>query len=282
MPNWSSNTLTIQGKKSDVIAMFAKATPKIKGDSVLYTLQSFVPMPDTYKQVDTTNSLTSFLFSKKKDMYDEHPELSDDEIEKMFSEIEQELVSVYEKAKEYQQLTYGVVGWYDWNCRNLGTKWDAIIITKEEFDNAVNACDDEDDENGCIVECCFDTAWTPPIEWLEKMIRENPALYFDMWSDEESGLKWGYEGTDGQMSNDFSESVRYELNETITNIDPDKWVVEQEYDEETAKIFIENFEDIIMNFRDSGFWSRGGNWLEEFGDYFTDTWMSIHDSEFED
>jgi hypothetical protein len=125
----------------------------------------------------------------------------------------------------------------------------------------------------------FETAWTPPIAWLERIVQENPNLYFDMWTDEESGYKWCFEGSEGSLSNDLSDYIRDEVNNTISKIDPDKWVNDAGYDDDTATIFKENFEEIIEGFRDSGFWSRGGNWLEEFGDYFTDTWLSNYEWE---
>lgn len=283
MPNWSSNSLTIQGKKSDIIAMFAKATPVFSkyDNAEVYTLQSFVPMPETYKAIDTTNSLSCFLSVKKRKMKDDNPNLSEEEINAMFDLVEAELTDQYNNAVIYQKETYGVVGWYDWNLQNLGTKWDATIITKEEVDAAIQECNDDDDDNGCIVFCVFDTAWTPPIAWLEKIVNDNPNLFFDMWTDEESGFKWFYEGVDGVLSDDMSDTIKEEVNNTISKIDHDEWVEEYGYDDETSQIFIDNFDDICMNFLDSGFWSRGSveDWLDEFADYFADVWMSNYEFE---
>lgn len=287
MPNWSCNTLIIQGKKSDVVAMFAKGTPVFSKNenSDVYTLQSFVPMPTTYKEVDTTNSVEIFISHKKDELiketfpilkdakYGEHV-FEDTAFKQTLEAKKIEWIAMYNEAKEYQQRTYGVVGWYNWNCQNLGTKWDAIVITKAELDHAIETCIDDDD---CVVECVFDTAWTPPIAWLETVVADNPNLYFDMWSDEESGYKWGFEGSEGELSDDLSDGVRDDLIHTISNIDPAEWVKNNEYDPETSKIFIENFEEISENFRDSGFWSRDGEWHEEFDNYFKDIWMSNYE-----
>lgn len=287
MPNWSYNTLTIQGKKSDVVAMFSRATTVNEKrynnePEEVYTLQSFIPMPQTYKDVDTTNSLGCFLSEKKYEMKNTYPELSETKLDEKFNSVVQSLTEQYESARKYQQETYGIVGWRDWNLSNLGTKWDRIFITKKELDDILNACTDEDDDNGCIVECTFDTAWTPPIAWLEKVVAENPKLFFDMWSDEESGHKWWFEGSEGELSDDLSNGVRCDINNVLSEIDPNDWVVENEYDEKVSKVFVENFDEIVETFLNSGYWSRGGNWLEEFGDYYTDTWLSYNENLLDD
>jgi len=58
--------------------------------------------------------------------------------------------------------------WYDWNCNNWGTKWDAsepsVYISDEDFK----------------VDITFDTAWSPPIEWLQKVAPQFPKLQFTL------------------------------------------------------------------------------------------------------
>lgn len=72
-------------------------------------------------------------------------------------------------------------GWYDWNCNNWGTKWDANII---DWDRS------SDDE--MIV--YFETAWSPPIalyEYLTEQGWEVEALYH------ESGCAYAGQFIDG-------------------------------------------------------------------------------------
>ena len=56
--------------------------------------------------------------------------------------------------------------WYDWCVKNWGTKWDIGEEQKleEEFDTSLRIA--------------FDTAWSPPLLWLEKVAAEYPSLYF--------------------------------------------------------------------------------------------------------
>lgn len=49
------------------------------------------------------------------------------------------------------------LGWYDWCCTNWGTKWDICNLNEAEID----------DPNE--IELFFDTAWSPPVAFYEKM-----------------------------------------------------------------------------------------------------------------
>ena len=54
---------------------------------------------------------------------------------------------------------YGFADWYSWQVSNWGTKWDTG--SSEEYI--------ELSEGGKSITVTFDTAWTPPIEFFEKM-----------------------------------------------------------------------------------------------------------------
>ena len=70
---------------------------------------------------------------------------------------------------------YGVKDWYDWSCQNWGTKWDAS-------DSYIA---DEDTED-LMIQIQFNTAWSPPMEWLQKATEKYPFLQFTMNVEEES------------------------------------------------------------------------------------------------
>lgn len=74
----------------------------------------------------------------------------------------------------------GSMTWYDWSVENWGTKWDACYsqISHNPGEN--------------VVEYMFDTAWSPPVDWYEKVIEAYPDLDFTLdW--EEGGM--GFAGT---------------------------------------------------------------------------------------
>lgn len=70
----------------------------------------------------------------------------------------EEYVRGYKRAQAYQQLKYGAVGWYDWNCKNYGCKWSMEI----ERWAVVKETDD------CFCLSAFtETPWSPPIAFFD-------------------------------------------------------------------------------------------------------------------
>ena len=56
--------------------------------------------------------------------------------------------------------------WYNWNCENWGTKWDV--------------CEPELDIEIPIFSVTFDTAWSPPIQFFERLAEMFPNLTMEM------------------------------------------------------------------------------------------------------
>lgn len=65
--------------------------------------------------------------------------------------------------------------WYNAHCAAWSTKWD-VEINKLDWDRYLDG-----------VKLRFDTAWSPPMDWLESMSREWPSLQFAL-AFEESGM----------------------------------------------------------------------------------------------
>jgi hypothetical protein len=80
------------------------------------------------------------------------------------------------------------VDWYDWNVQNWGTKWDVGDVSMEVH------------EEHNTTYFYFDSAWSPPIEWLEKVIPMFPQLDFTL-SYFEGGMGFAgiMEGTEGDV-----------------------------------------------------------------------------------
>ena len=60
-------------------------------------------------------------------------------------------------------------GWYTWRINNWGTKWDVDATVKCEPSEAYQS-----------LELSFDSAWGPPIEWLQHVAALYPELDFVM------------------------------------------------------------------------------------------------------
>lgn len=79
---------------------------------------------------------------------------------------------------EEERRLYGSNNWYDWNCANWGTKWNAY---SSRFD----------EENDTIY---FDTAWsspTPVLDALAKLCYEHNVWFTGAWADENTGYNVG-------------------------------------------------------------------------------------------
>lgn len=63
--------------------------------------------------------------------------------------------------------------WYHWNVINWGTKWDLIPEETQKYKT-----------NKRTYKYYFDTAWAPPIKWLEKVGELYPTIKFKLKYDE--------------------------------------------------------------------------------------------------
>lgn len=74
-----------------------------------------------------------------------------------------------EKDRKALIKKYGTDNWYDWNRINWGTKWDCSSAEQGY---------QTDEETYFVVD--FDSAWSPPINWLNAMIKKFPKLNFKL------------------------------------------------------------------------------------------------------
>ena len=88
-------------------------------------------------------------------------------------------------------LKYGCATWYDWSCKNWGTKWDAIHEKGTPEDG----------------ELIFLTAWSEPINVIEKLFEKYPN----------SKIEWEYIGEcnefEGKFYSDGKGNVKNEYKE---------------------------------------------------------------------
>jgi hypothetical protein len=86
--------------------------------------------------------------------------------------------STDEDKKLQEELTkkYGAGNWYDWACKYWSTKWNAYDAQEPETDL------------GDFIRYRFNTAWSPPEQWIITTARLFPELTFlDRWIDEVAG-----------------------------------------------------------------------------------------------
>jgi len=151
MPNWVYNTLTISADKDTIT--------RIEGE--LEKPHPIQLMDDMFTQAEGKWEMSSPGFS--------------------FWNV---VAPPEDKWAEYfgvsgtvkgERLGDGEYNWYNWNCNNWGTKWDA--------------CEPDVDSTDDMLTYRFDTAWSPPLDVFEKLCAKYPEVHFEMEYQEEQG--WG-------------------------------------------------------------------------------------------
>ena len=185
MPNWVFTTMTIDGSEEDLLAFKKKA-----GKSYATHFRgSFVAKEDGSKTYDSEiiiekvheSSLSFWNF------------VSPTDLDTYFSNSSVKPEG-YEQMTQPEQLAHSLKfesdGWYDWNLRNWGTKWDAgDAYIVDSFPN---------DKNLLVYQ--FQTAWSPAQEAFAAMVEQHPTLKFRFDCEEEQGWGVEYEGTNGEIA----------------------------------------------------------------------------------
>ena len=223
MCNWVDSTISLQGKKEsihnfikiglknsnlettediekDFQTLLTKATTKkVKTlnssleennvntivNEIYLSMRTFRPMPDTFLMYDTTNFAEQFKVEAKK-----------------------------------QKELYGVVGWYDYNIKTLGTKWNA------DFENCSLRPFNED-PNYYRLDFNIKTAWAFPDRWIDYILVKCPNIKVKCQSIEESNQFYCFGEYDEIMYDiapvyDFIyENEIYDQEKTTDEVDPD-------------------------------------------------------------
>lgn len=196
MPNWVYSYVNVNGKREDLLAFAEKArqehetlwitsewkfdealgknvkvpenerviTPEMSGESVL----SF------WNFVKPTDEELPYYFGHKTKPEDETPEGA----------------SMEERLDK--KLTFSGSGWYDWNVRNWGTKWDAGSAELEEDLAELKDTD--------TLTYRYETAWGIPDGAMTAMVSQHPELTFHFECEEEQGWGAEFEGKEGELS----------------------------------------------------------------------------------
>jgi hypothetical protein len=178
MPNWCESILVIKGEENllKAFAMFAK-TGKTKKELMLLDAQRFIPRPESLDITSGTSTDHGIAVIQA----EEHGNWK--EIDRMLTFewakgwTRKKMITHLKKKnangmKEGRMALdnikkYGCPTWYDWNCKNWGTKWNFRDVT-------VSRPDFHEGELGYT----FSTAWSPPLPVIAKMSEMFPDLEF--------------------------------------------------------------------------------------------------------
>jgi hypothetical protein len=184
MPNWVDNWVGVSGTEADLTAFLEKAKKP-------YATKNSKWNADTkeYEQFDAMNdspfSFWNFIEPEDKEAY-----FGD-------SKKPEGYESWTSDEKLAHDLKFSGNGWYDWNIREWGCKWDASDVNVDEpsLDGFGNAS----------VSITFNTPWSIPEPVFRAMVAQHPTLDFDFECEEEQG--WGAKFTSSDGDTDGERSL---------------------------------------------------------------------------
>jgi len=211
MPNWCYNSLCVSGNK-EILADFVSKTLVPRNMS-------------SEEEYDESHKFTfSILHPLPKALEGGTSPLP---------KLEGEDDTQYKERMAENVRLYGAEDWYRWNIDNWGTKWDASSTCVEQLD----------DTNFNVR---FHTAWSPPIDWFEKVIPMYPQLEFDLIFDEESQDYCGrMTGKDGEIDLEVGKPYFTDENDNRVTYDMDKH--QWKYEDSGQLIDDEDFYPIDVN-----------------------------------
>ena len=177
MPNWCNNDLSVCGKKKDIQEFEEKAL-----DNSKLSMNKLVPLPEALKN---SRSPQTIVPSKS--------------FEKKFVEaiLKGEDKPITKKISEALIKKYGADDWYRWQVNNWGTKWDieGELANTEIYGKK---------KNMKALYFTFDSAWSPPSDYIHKLIEMFPKLEFHLEFNEPGcAFKGEIEGKNGEIVNDY-------------------------------------------------------------------------------
>jgi hypothetical protein len=122
---------------------------------------------------------------------------------------------------------YGYKDWYDFHCTQWGTKWGA-------YD-----CSNPEDSPKGGTRYRFDTAWSPPVQWIVTTSKQFPRLKFTDWWKDEGGPCGQFTIKNGKILKDERTSEH-------------DWFMEfdSDYRDEYEFITEDKYEDVLEEYSD--------------------------------
>lgn len=174
MPNWVNNTMTVSGKEADLKTFMEKASKP-------YTTYHTDYRTGEPKEQTHSDCLSFMNFA------------SPENLDAYYADAHGAKPEGYDEMSMEERMAHAMKfsgdGWYDWNVRNWGTKWDACNPGM----NNENPADGE-------LMYYFDTAWSPAEGAYRQMVEQHPELHFHFRCVEEQGWGVEYVGEDGELS----------------------------------------------------------------------------------
>ena len=172
MPNWCENRLEVSGDANELkkfLEIGIKEEPmsysKTGEKELVWRMSRYLPTPEPLtRSVSPPGDrewMNEWEVNHAKKMAEEDPSVVIPELIKCSNGTK--------KDREALVKEFGHDNWYDWNLMNWGTKWD---------------CDSSecgyDVHEGIHFVVNFNSAWSPPLGWMNNIIKLFPDLNFKL------------------------------------------------------------------------------------------------------
>jgi hypothetical protein len=177
MPNWTTNTVTINGKKEDVLAL----KTFMKSEDRNFDFEKLIPMPASLWM--TSGSITDIAIKAAKNgklpqdariTFPFDVSMSEDKRETLNNEAD---LIAYGKRYLDNIKKYGHPTWYEWANDNWGTKWNPSSAELTE-------------ESDTSITYEFDTAWSAPEPIFTALAKKFPKVEIVIKSSYEDPEPW--------------------------------------------------------------------------------------------
>jgi len=122
MPSWVTTDFTVGGRDAQRFLHYCMLCTRY-GSGLFKGLR---PRPTTYDNYDTTNYVAKGVLGHKLNVGDPLPDYG--KIRTKSGRVTKKYLQEFARAADRQERRYGALGWLDWNCKNWGTKWEALDV----------------------------------------------------------------------------------------------------------------------------------------------------------
>ncbi|HDR9189405.1 TPA: hypothetical protein QDB51_003495 [Burkholderia vietnamiensis] len=214
MPNYCYNSLKITGSKESLEAFRKKYISKDERGTEYFDFHKVIPMPSALGVEDNSSADHMWDLLYGIDQYNQNPKSlgetafwigelikemnkTGETKEAAIERILKHHPTAKEEAEQYQKnlVKYGYKTWYGWRVAKWGTKWNSIGDT-----GSISLVETEEK---CELSIDFDTAWSPCIPVVKKLIKKHRDLTFDFTYEEPGCCFQGcVEGSHGFVTKD--------------------------------------------------------------------------------
>lgn len=191
MPNYVKHKVVIIGEQTDVELVIASICNHDKGIGIDF--EKVKPMPEELHNVVSPIQIISEA-EYKKQIEERNTKIALGEPEQPFGMSN--VRGITQKMYDDYIKRFGAADWYEWACKNWGTKW--------------NACDSEPAEMGerngmTTATLRFETAWSCAVPVLEEVSRNFPNVTVEvMFADEDWSYNCGtFELRNGELVDEY-------------------------------------------------------------------------------